>query len=60
MTCVRCFDASTLILGAYTEEHFGDSIVLTLMGKIEYDSRFDMIYVVPFEMIYDEFRVVVA
>ena len=29
-------------------------------GKIEYDSRFDMIDVVPFEMIYDEFRVVVA
>ena len=29
-------------------------------GKIEYDFRFDMIDVVPFEMIYDEFRVVVA
>ena len=29
-------------------------------GKIEYDFRFDMIYVVPFEMIYDEFRVVIA
>ena len=29
-------------------------------GKIEYEFRFDMIDVVPFEMIYDEFRVVVA
>lgn len=27
---------------------------------IEYDYSFDMIYVVPFEMIYDEFRAVVA
>ena len=29
-------------------------------GITKYDFRFDMIYVVPFEMINDEFRVVVA